>query len=226
MSHFTPELFAFFEELAAHNNRDWFQANKSRFIEHVREPAIQFILDFAPHLKKISPHFTADARPSGGSLFRINRDTRFAKDKTPYKTHAGIYFKHEASSNVHAPGFYLHLEPGASFVGMGIWQPEPKVANQIRMAIVSEPGGWKKAAHGKAFAEQFHLEADSLVRPPKGVDPSHPFIGDIKRKSFVASGLLSDQEVNSDQLLDRFTDSCKTSKPFIGFLCRALDLPI
>ena len=97
---FTPALFAFMRDLREHNDRDWFKANKQRYEEDVREPAFAFISDFAGHLQKIAPHFVADPGPSGGSLFRIYRDTRFSKDKTPYKTHTGIHFRHEKAKDV------------------------------------------------------------------------------------------------------------------------------
>src|SRR5919112_754543 len=114
---FGPELFGFLAELRAHNDRDWFAANKERYEGDVLEPALAFIEDFEPHLRAISPHLRADARRVGGSLFRIYRDTRFSKDKTPYKTTAGIYFRHEQGKDVQAPGFYLHLAPGEVFAG-------------------------------------------------------------------------------------------------------------
>src|SRR5687768_15476711 len=85
--YFTPATLKFLTQLATHNERDWFNANKARFVTDVQEPALQFIADFAPRLAGLSEHLVADARPQGGSLFRIYRDTRFSKDKTPYKTH-------------------------------------------------------------------------------------------------------------------------------------------
>src|SRR4029450_14100165 len=83
------------------------------------EPALTFIEDFAPRLEKISPHFRADARPSGGSLFRIYRDTRFSKDKSPYKTNLGIHFRHELAKGTPAPSYYLHIGPDEVFAGGG-----------------------------------------------------------------------------------------------------------
>src|SRR5688572_4758258 len=118
--YFTPATFRFLRELARHNERDWFNTNKARFVSDVQEPALQFIADFAPKLEKLSPHFVADPRPQGGSLFRIYRDTRFSKDKTPYKTHVAMRFNHEAGPDVHAPGFYIHIEPGSSYAGVGL----------------------------------------------------------------------------------------------------------
>ena len=99
----TPKLFSFLRDLKNNNDREWFEANKDRFEEEVRSPLLAFIDDFAEPLYKISPHFRADARKSGGSLFRIYRDVRFSKDKTPYKTHAGVHFRHERAKDAHAP---------------------------------------------------------------------------------------------------------------------------
>ena len=97
-----------------------------------------------PHLKKISPHFIADPRPVGGSIFRIYRDIRFSKDKQPYKTHAAAQFRHEAGKDVHAPGFYLHLAVGEVFAGFGIWRPDSSSLLKIRKAIINHPDQWKK----------------------------------------------------------------------------------
>ncbi|MCH7945702.1 MAG: TIGR02453 family protein, partial [Armatimonadetes bacterium] len=111
-----PELLKFLSDLKKNNNRQWFQKNKDRYESDVREPLLKFIEAFEPRLHKISPHFIADARKTGGSLFRIYRDTRFSHDKRPYKTHAGVQFRHERAKDVHAPGFYLHIEPKQVFV--------------------------------------------------------------------------------------------------------------
>ena len=110
-SHFKRELFHFLEDLNSNNRREWFEDNRARYEREVREPVIAFIMDFAPRLKQISSRFIADPRPIGGSMFRIYRDVRFSPDKRPYKTHAAARFPHVMSRDVHAPGFYLHLEP-------------------------------------------------------------------------------------------------------------------
>ena len=135
---FEPSLFKYLRDLKNNNERPWFKANKARYEEELRGPMLRFIEDFAPHLEKISVHFLADARPVGGSLFRIYRDTRFAKDKTPYKTHAGAHFRHVRAKDVHAPGFYLHMEPGNVFMGAGIWHPDNPTLGKIREAIVAD----------------------------------------------------------------------------------------
>ena len=154
---FGPELFLFLRDLRANNDREWFAANRDRYEEQLLEPALAFIDSFASRLAKISPHFRADARPSGGSLFRIYRDTRFSKDKSPYKTNVGIHFRHERAKDAYAPGYYLHIGPGEAFAGGGIWHPDTAGATRIRGAIVADPKGWTRATRTGAFAKRLEL---------------------------------------------------------------------
>lgn len=119
-AHFTPALFEFLSEFADNNNREWFQDNKTRYERDVRDALIQFVADFGKRLQEISPHMVADPRLSGGSVFRIYRDVRFSKDKSPYKTNAGVHFRHEVGRDVHGPGLYLNLQPDQVFAGVGI----------------------------------------------------------------------------------------------------------
>ena len=222
-SPFTKRTFAFLSELADNNDRNWFHANQDRYEEDVRQPALDFIDEFAERLLKISPHFVADARKVGGSLFRIQRDTRFSKDKTPYKTHTGMQFRHVATSDdVHAPGFYLHVEPGACYAGAGLWRPATLDAAKIRTKIATDPAGWKRAAYGKRFTDVYALDGDSLVRVPKGIDPDHPYAADIKRKDFIAGTGLTDKQVSAASFPDDYTDMCKRASPFLAFLCDAV----
>jgi uncharacterized protein (TIGR02453 family) len=224
--YFSNKTFAFLKDLDANNDRDWFKANKDRYEADVREPSLDFIEDFADRLVKISPHFVADARKQGGSLFRIHRDTRFSKDKTPYKTHSGMQFRHVATKDdVHAPGFYLHIEPGECWAGIGLWQPATADALKIRQAIVDDPTGWKKAAYAKRFTDTFELsDGNKLQRPPKGFDPEHSFIEDLKRRDFTAAARLSQKQVTSEDFLDDYTTMCKTASPFLAFLSKAIGI--
>lgn len=224
-TYFTPGTFRFLRELAAHNEREWFQANKERYVELVQEPALAFIADFAPHLNKVSPHFEADPRVQGGSLLRIYRDIRFSKDKTPYKTNVAMRFFHAAGPDVHAPGFYLHIEPANSYAGVGLWRPEAPLARQIRQAIVDDSTGWKKAVHGKAFTNRYTLDGESLARPPQGFDPDHPMVEDLKRKDFIAGARLDDRMVTSDTFLKDYAALTKASAPYMRFLTEAANLP-
>ena len=223
-TYFTPQSFAFLGKLANNNSRDWFKAHQDEYETQVREPALQLIRAMAPQLAKSSAHFRADDRKVGGSLFRIQRDTRFSADKTPYKTHIGIRFRHERAKDVHSPLFYLHLEPGNHFVGAGLWHPEPKVARQIREFIVANPNGWKQATQSRAFCKDFAMGGDSLVRPPRGFDPEHPLIEDLKRKDFVASTTLDDAQVLDASLPETLVAHYRRVAPLVEYLCDAVEL--
>lgn len=222
--YFTPELFGFLNELKDNNDRTWFKANQDRYEGAVRQPALDFITDFGDRLGRLSDHFVADSRTVGGSLFRIQRDTRFAKDKTPYKLNTGVHFRHERAKDAHAPGFYVHLQPGSCFMGVGLWRPETSVAYAIRSHISEHRSAWKKATTGKRFAEAFELGGDSLKRPPKGFDPEDPLIDDLKRKDFMATTSLTQRQVTSADFIDLFEENCKRAVPFIRFLCDAVDV--
>jgi uncharacterized protein (TIGR02453 family) len=223
--YFTPKLFGFLKDLAENNDREWFKANQDAYEQHVRQPALDFITDFAKPLGKVSEHFVADSRTVGGSLFRIQRDTRFSKDKTPYKLNTGMQFRHRAAKDAHAPGFYVHLEPGECFVGVGLWRPETKVAYTIRHAIADDPARWKRASRGKRFTEALTIGGDSLKRPPRGFEEDHPLIDDLKRKDFIASTRITQKAVTSDHFMEDFTELCKRSAPFMSFLCDAVGVP-
>lgn len=221
----TPRAFKFLRDLADNNNRDWFEANKQRFEDDLREPALQFVRDFAPYLADISPFFRADARKSGGSMFRIYRDTRFSKDKSPYKTYTGLQFRHDRGKDAHCPGFYLHLQPKELFMGVGIWHPDGETLTAIRAAIDADPKRWKQVSRAKSFTKIFELAGDSLKRAPKGYDPDHPLIDDLKRKDFIAVTRLTQKEVTGRDFVKQFAKRCKTGGLLVEFLCNALDVP-
>ena len=139
-AHFSKEFFGFLAELKLNNNREWFQANKDRYSAVVLDPLVDFVADFGEHLRGINPHFVADPRPIGGSIFRIYRDVRFSKDKSPYKTQAAIHFRHEMGREVHGPGYYLHLEPGEVYAGVGLWRPRFRIAGKDTGRHRGQPG--------------------------------------------------------------------------------------
>ena len=224
-AHFTPALFSFLAELHDHNERDWFNENKARYETHVKDAALRFIVDFTAPLQRISRHYVTDPRPVGGSLMRIYKDTRFARDKSPYKTNVGIQFRHAAGKDVHAPGFYLHLATDEIFAGVGLWHPEPEPLARIRERIVDKPAEWKKAISGKAFASRFERGGDSLKRPPAGFDPQHPHIDDLKRKDHIAMVRFSRKEVCAPDFLDRFAEACGDASGYMEFLTTAVGLP-
>lgn len=221
---FSPRLFAFLRQLENNNNREWFEANKERYLSDVRDPMLAFIDSFGRQLDGISSNFLADPRPVGGSMFRVYRDTRFSKDKDPYKTHAAAQFRHVKGKDVHAPGFYLHLEPRAVFAGGGLWRPDAKTAHAIREAIAADPAGWKRAIGGRAFRNRCTFEGDSLKRAPRGFDPGHPLIGDLMRKDFIVMTRFTERQACSADFMSVFSRTCRTMAPFMRFLTEAIDL--
>jgi uncharacterized protein (TIGR02453 family) len=236
-SPFSPAFFDFFRELAANNEKVWFEANRDRYEEDVVGPSKVFVLAFRSHVQKISPHFQAEPRVRGGSLFRIHNNLRFNPDRPPYKDHAGIQFRHTAAGgDVHTPGFYLHLTPGSmrhphggdghgSFVGMGLWRPARDALLAIREAIVEDPDAWLEATRNDAFAKHLELAGDSLKLGPNGFDRDHPLIDDIKRKDFIAAAMLSEDEIVADGFVERFAERCREGSSLVRWLCGVLDLP-
>ena len=221
--HFSPDLFAFLRDLAANNDRTWFNDNKARYEASVRQPALDFITDFVEPLETLSPYFVADSRTVGGSLFRIHRDTRFSKDKTPYKLNTGMHFRHERAKDAHAPGYYVHLQPRECFIGAGLWMPEPKVAQQIRLHIADHPDEWIAATRTAPFTDHFSLGGDTLKRPPRGidVDPDDPLMDDLKRKSFIATGPLTQGDVTSAGFAELLQERFAAAGPMMRLLCAA-----
>ena len=212
-------------ELRLNNNRQWFQANRDRYESDVRGPLLDFVAEFASRLVGISSHFVADPRPVGGSIFRIHRDVRFSKDKSPYKTQAAMHFRHSVGKEVHGPGFYLHLEPGEVFAGVGMWHPDSRTLGMVRDAIVTKPVRWERIMSDDGFSAQYRLGGDSLKRPPKGYDPDHPLIEDLKRKDFIASKDFTVEDACAPDFIDRYADACRGAAPFMEFLTRAVGLP-
>ena len=225
MSHIRPALFDFFRDLDANNHREWFLANKHRYEADVKEPLLRLIVDFTGLLGEISTRFRAIPKV-GGSLFRIYRDVRFSKDKRPYKTAAGVHFRHEAGKNAHAPGFYLHLGPEEVFAAVGIWGPDTRTLTRIRQAIVNEPDTWESVTVDPAFTAMFTtaFDGESLKRAPRGFDPNHRFITDLKRKHFVVSAALSEGEACHADFLERLARIYGNGSDFMEFLTRAIGL--
>ncbi len=223
-AHFGPELFEFLEELTQNNDRDWFKANKKRYERDVRDPMLQFISDLGPHLRQISPHVKVDPRPVGGSLFRIYRDVRFSKDKSPYKTHVAARFQHKRGKDVHAPGFYIHLARKEVSCGAGIWRPDSKALKTIREAIVERGDEWTAILDAPELRQTFTQDGESLKRAPKGFDADHPMIDELKRKDFVAFTKVGPEAATAPGFLDRYVGYCRVAAPMTSFIARVLDL--
>jgi len=154
----------------------------------------------------------------------IYRDTRFSRDKAPYKTNIGIQFRHEQGKDIHAPGYYLHIAPGECFVGAGLWHPEADALFKIRQAIVDKPAVWLAARDDKPFRLHFTLEGDSLANAPRGFARNHPLVDDLKRKDFIGLANLTGAAVASGKLRPLVVERFRQAAPFMRFLCQALEL--
>lgn len=219
--YFTRETFRFLRELAKNNNRAWFAENKARYEAEVKDPALRFIEDFAPHLARLSPHFHAGPR----SLFRIHKDTRFSNDKTPYKTHTGIQFRHDQAQDAHAPGYYFHIEPRGVFLALGLWRPDGPTVRKIREHIVEKPDAWKKASRDRKLTSKLTLVGDSLSRPPAGFDPDHPLVEDLKWKEFMAYTDLDEAFAADPALPHELAKLFGAGSEYMAFLCEAVGVP-
>ena len=224
-SYFSDKTFRFLRGLARNNNREWFIAHKPDYEAHVRGPFQKLLLDLQPALAEISGHFRAEPKTVGGSLFRIQRDTRFSGNKTPYKSWQGARLFHERSRELAAPSFYVHLQAGECFVGAGLWHPEPATQRKVRQFIFDNPGSWNRAAHSPAFRRRYDLEADEmLVRPPRGFPPEFEFIDDLKHKNVVAARAIDDAVMTGPRLRQVLAADLAALAPFVDYLCAALDL--
>lgn len=212
----------FLARLEKNNNREWFTENKQRYEEDVLDVALRFIISMQEPLADIAPRFTAVPTRVGGSLMRVYRDTRFAKDKRPYKTNVGIQFRHEQARDVHSPGYYVHLESSRAFIGVGMWRPDPDSLRRIRERIAARPAEWQRVMGDATFKRQFELGGESLTRPPRGFDADHPCIEDIKRKSFIATRDLEVEACLKPQFQRVVESSFRNAEPLMRFLCQAV----
>lgn len=222
---FDVATLAFLDELEANNNRDWFGENKGRYEAQVLDPALRFIQAMQNPLHRIAPHFLAQPTRIGGSLMRVYRDTRFSRNKSPYKTNIGIHFRHEQARDVHAPGYYVHIDPGQVFLGVGMWRPDSEPLRRIRERIAARPADWTRAVSAKSFCRHFVLGGESLSRPPRGFDRDHELIDDIKRKSFIAIENLDLDECLGKGFQRKVETTFAAAEPFMRFLCKAVGVP-
>lgn len=221
----SPALFKFLRDLKRNNDRDWFNDNKSRYEDDVKEPAVELVRRLEKPLARVAPMLCVVPKGHGGSVMRIYRDTRFSKDKTPYKTNVGISVRHQADNDIHAPGVYIHLDPEECFIGAGCWRPPSPQLSAIRAAIDADAKAWKKARDQKAFRETYSLAGESLKTSPRDYAKDHPMIEDLRRIDFIAVAPLSESELTGPDVVATIIDRIKKSRPMMTFLCDAVGVP-
>lgn len=222
---FSPALTQFLDELARNNNRTWFNNEKIRYENDVVVPVLNFVTAIKPRLMEISPYLMVEATKVGGSLFRIYRDTRFSKDKTPYKTHVGVRFPHRQFKRCAGPGLYMHISPQEFYLAAGVWHPQSSALAKIRLSIDRDPEAWLRVRDDRDFSRLYSLFGESLKGAPRGYRKDHPCIVDLRRKDFAGVRELPAEILFSESLLDEVTATYRVASPFLHFLARALEVP-
>lgn len=210
----------FLTALKKNNNKPWFDEHKKEF-ETAKKDVEALVGKILQQLAKEEPGY-GELDPKK-CVFRIYRDVRFSKDKTPYKTHFGAYFVADGNKDG-GPGYYLHVEPGATFIAGGYWIPQPDALKKIRQEIDYNFADFKKVVEDKKFKKVFGVlnEEEKLKTPPKGYDAENPAIEYLKLKSFTVSAKLEDSDVTGKAFEKKIVDVFGSMKSFIEFLKMAV----
>ena len=230
MSYFSAASLRFFRGLARNNRKEWFEAHRAEYEEHVKQPMAELVREMDLRMAKFAPEMVGDPKRS---MFRLNRDIRFSADKSPYKTHAACWFFHVGGSSkvgreAHGggAGFYFHLEPGASMLGGGCWMPPRPALQKFRVAIANDPRGFEKIALAPKLKRTLGglSEESMLKRAPRGYDEAHPAARWLKFQSFTVGKRLSDAEVTSARLTGILQSHYEVMLPLVRWLNTTLGL--
>ena len=230
MSYFSPASLRFFRGLAKNNRKDWFEAHRAEYEEHVKQPMAELVREMDLRMTKFAPEMVGDPKRS---MFRLNRDIRFSNDKSPYKTHAACWFFHgDGSSKVGkeahggGAGFYFHLQPGACFTGGGLWMPPRPALQRLRAAIAADPKGFAKLVLAPRLVKRLRglSEESMLKRAPRGYDESHPAARWLRHQSFTVGRPVSDAEATSGRLTTALEGDFILMLPLVRWLNSVLGL--
>ena len=202
-------VFNFLNQLTLNNNRDWFKKNKS-----LHDRSKKLVTNYAEELFQ---QLKADNQLDRVKVFRIYRDVRFSKNKTPYKTHFGIGF--HRTKPKYRGGYYLHLEPGNSFIATGFWKPEKEDLLRIRKEIEADHSYFKNVVQHPTLNKKWGtLKGDTLKTAPKGFEKDHPGIEHLRFKQFIFMKKINDQEIVKADFSDWIKEQFKAAKPFVNFM--------
>jgi uncharacterized protein (TIGR02453 family) len=227
---FTAATLRFFRGLKRHNTKPWFESHRAEYEQEVRAPMRALIEEMDVRLARFAPEITGDPKRS---MFRIYRDIRFSKDKSPYKTNAACWFRHrDAEARVGSEaegggaGFYFHLAPASSFVGAGIWMPPRPMLNRLRDAIAEDSVGFERVVLAPAFRRRYGGLDDEakLKRMPRGFAETHPAARWLRYQSFTAGRALRDAQVISARLAALLEDDFARLLPLVRWLNLAIGL--
>lgn len=217
----SKKTMKFLKDLKDNNNREWFADNKPRY-EEAKEEFEAFIAELIKNIARFDP-LIAEVNPKK-AIFRIYRDVRFSKDKSPYKINFGAHFSGSPSKIHDRAGYYLQIQPGNNFLGGGAYLPPTEWLNKIRQEIDYNTQEFKKVLNSASFKKYFgELQGDKLKTVPKGYPKDHPELELLKFKSYLAMNSCDDKLVTSDDFLKHATSAFKAIKPFDDFLNRAAD---
>lgn len=228
---FPADALTFFRQLGRNNRRDWFEANRPRYEGSVRAPLRALVEELDVRFARLAPEIVGDPRRS---LFRIHRDVRFSRDKSPYKTHASCWFFHRDAgrqvgqeADAGSAGFYFQASPTESFLGAGIWMPPRGSLGRIRDAIAEDPEGFAAAVATPALRRRFGgLDEDAmLTRLPRGYAPGHPAERWLRYQSFTMGRALTATEVLSPRLAAALERDYARLLPLVRWLNGALGYP-
>ncbi|MDB5127047.1 DUF2461 domain-containing protein [Mucilaginibacter sp.] len=216
-----PQTLDFLKELVENNNREWFQANKEKY-DKARENVIELAASVITKLHKVDPSVSADLDPKK-CVMRIYRDIRFSKNKIPYKNNFGVSLP-TLGSKLGGVEYYLHIQPGKSFIAGGYWMPEAEHLKAIRQEIDYNANDLKKIIDDKEFVKLFgeFRKQDQLKTTPKGYDVDNENIDLLKLKSFIVSHSLKDKELTSAGAADEIVNMCSKVYPLNVFLKNAI----
>ena len=217
MATISKSNFDFLKKLKKNNNREWFNANKEEYLKQH-----QNTIDFADALlAELSKHDHIETPTGKKSLFRIYRDVRFSKDKSPYKTHWAGGFR-RATRELRG-GYYFHIEPGNTMLGGGFWSPNKEDLQRIREDIAADDSELRKILNSKPFKETFgELEGEQVKTCPKGFDKEHPAVDLLRYKQFIISKKFTDEEVLSDDFVIKVNEVFKKMRPFFDYMSVAV----
>lgn len=213
---FPPEALVFLRQLAANNNREWFQANKSDYETHLQQPLDKLVFALGDELDKFSPGFQTDPKKA---IYRIYRDVRFSADKQPYKTHVSASFFPKWMQKHMGGGYYFHFSATEFFLGGGVYRAGSKEVYAIRKRLHQDPATYRKLVAAASFKRHFgEVQGDRLKRAPKGFSPEDPAIDLLVGKQFLASTQLPIELAETPKLQAEIVKHFKTLQPWIDWL--------
>ena len=217
---FSKKTIIFLKNLKRNNNRPWFERHREEFERDVKLPMQSMIVALQPHFQRFAPEVEADPRRS---LFRIYRDVRFSKDKSPYKTHVAAHFVPRGrAKGIEGPGYYFHIEPGQVFIGVGIYMPPSDQLKKIRQAIAAQPETFLSIIKDPPFKKLFgKLEGEKLHRTPQGYEPDHPMAEWLKFKQFFVFVEWPESKCFKKSFVTDVARVCETAVPLVRFLNNA-----